>query len=132
MLDLLGNHVPQVLVLTMAGGTGDDIDWHVISESNGTLKEWEPPDYDGPTEKLLRSDEDFCCKDWNFHMQGNEIVLARGIYKKGDGNCCPSRGGVVVHLRPADNAFKLVSAARISKPEYDRWPGTFCLNCKLY
>ena len=90
-LDLLDNHAPQLLVLTASAGTGDDIDWHVISESNGALVEWKPQDYEGPAEKLLRSDEDFCCKDWNFHIQGNEIVLARGIYRKGEANCCPSR-----------------------------------------
>ena len=132
-LDLLGNHVPQLLVLTMSSGTGDDIEWHVIGESNGALKEWKPPDYDGPAGKLLRPDEDFGYKDWNFHIQGNEILLARGIYQKDDGNCCPSRGGVLVRLRPIDGGFKVVTALRISKPEYFRWRDTtFCLDCKLY
>jgi hypothetical protein len=133
MLDLLGNHVPQVLVLTMAGGTGDYIGWHVISESNSALEEWKLPDYDRPAEKLLGPDEDFGFKDWNFHMQGNEILLARGVYKKGEGNCCPSRGGVLVRLRPTQNAFKLVGAVRINKPQYYRWRDQpFCLNCRLY
>jgi hypothetical protein len=132
-LDLLDNHVPQLLVLTMSAGTGDDIDWHVLGESNGALKEWKPPDYEGPAERLLRADEDFCCKDWNFHLQGNEIVLARGIYQKGEGNCCPSRGGVLVRLQPADDGFKLASVVRISKSEYELLRGSyFCLSCKLY
>ena len=132
-LDLLDNHVPQLLALTMSSGTDDEIDWHIIGESNGALKEWKPPDYDGQAEKLLRADEDFCCKDWNFHLQGNEIVLARGIYQKGEGNCCPGRGGVLVRLQPADDGFKLVSVVRISKPEYEIWRDSyFCLNCKLY
>jgi hypothetical protein len=132
-LDLLDNHVPQLLALTTSAGTGDDIDWHVIGESNGVLKEWKPPDYDGPAEKLLRADEDFCCKDWNFHLEENEIVLARGIYKKGEGNCCPTRGGVLVRLQPADGGFKLVSVVRISKHEYEIWRDSyFCLSCKLH
>ncbi len=133
MLDLAGNHIPQLLVLTGAAGTGEDIDWHVIGESNGTLMEWKVPNYDGPAEKLLRRDEDFCCKDWNFHLQGNEILLAEGIYRENDGNCCPSAGGVLVRLRPTQNAFELVSVVRISKPEYYRWRDKgFCINCSLY
>ncbi len=133
LLDLVDNHVAQLLVLTMSAGTGDDIDWHVIGESNGALKEWKPPDYDGPAKNLLNADEDFCCKDWNFHLQGNEIVLARGIYQKGEGNCCPSRGGVLVRLQPADDGFKLVSVVRIDKPEYEVWRDSyFCLSCKLH
>ncbi|HXE06108.1 MAG TPA: hypothetical protein VN579_08990 [Bryobacteraceae bacterium] len=131
-LRLLDNDAPQLLVLTESTGTGDDIDWHVISESKGALEEWKKPDYDGPAQKLLGSDEDFCCKDWNFHLEGNDVVLARGIYRKGDGNCCPSRGGVLVRLQPTNGAFKLVSAARISKPEYDRWSWTLCSKCNLY
>jgi hypothetical protein len=133
-LDLLGDHIPQLLVLTISAGTGDQVAWHVISESNSTLEEWTPPDYDTPAEKLLRPDEDFCCKDWNFHIQGSEVILARGIYHKGiDGNCCPSRGGVLVRLKPAQNAFKLVNIVRISKPEYDHWRDQpFCLQCALY
>jgi hypothetical protein len=132
-LDLVANHVPQLLVLTMAGGTGDYIDWHVVGESNGALEEWKVPDYDGPAEKLLRSDENFGYKDWNFHMQGNEIALARGIYLKGEGNCCPGRGGVVVRLRPTQNEFELISAVRIDKPEYYRLRDqSFCLSCNLY
>lgn len=130
-LRLLDMDVPQLLVLTESAGTGDDIDWQIISESNGALKEWKRPDYDGPAEKLLRSDEDFCCKDWNFHLEGNEVVLARGVYRKGDANCCPSRGGVLVRLRPAAGAFRLVSAVRISKPEYVRWTWIYCSKCQL-
>jgi hypothetical protein len=133
-LDFLGDHVPQLLVLTVSAGTGDQIALHVISESNGALEEWKLPDYDVSAEKLLRPDEDFCCKDWNLHVQGSEIVLARGIYHKGvDGNCCPSRGGVLVRLMPAHNAFKVVNTVRISKPEYYRWrEQPFCLQCTLY
>lgn len=133
MLDLVGDHVPQLLVLTIANGTGDYIDWHVISESKGALTEWKLPNYDSPSEKVLGADEDFGYKDWNFHMQGNEILLARGIYKKGEGNCCPSRGGVLVRLRPTQNAFEIVSVARLSEPEYYRWRDQkFCMNCSLY
>jgi hypothetical protein len=132
-LDLLDNLSPQLFVLTMSAGTGDDIGWHIISESHGLLEEWKPPDYDGAAEKLLHSDEDFCCKDWNIHLQGNQVVLARGIYQKGEGNCCPSRGGVLVRLQPVDNGFKLVSVVRIGRPEYYRWRDTyFCLSCKLH
>src|SRR5579863_1730220 len=37
-LDLLGDHIPQLLVLTLSAGTGDDIQWHVICESRGMLQ----------------------------------------------------------------------------------------------
>ncbi|MGH9563161.1 MAG: hypothetical protein ACRD3S_17040, partial [Terracidiphilus sp.] len=110
-----------------------DIQWHVIGESKDVLQEWKSPDYDAAAEKLLRPGENFCCKDWNFHLQGNEIILPRGIYGRNDGNCCPSRGGVLVRLQPVDDGFKLESALRISKPEYHRWSWeAFCRNCKLY
>ena len=131
-LDLLGDHIPELLVMTGSAGTDDRITWHVISESNGTLYEWKPPNYDAAAEKLLGPDEDFCCKSWNFHLQGSDILVARGIYHKGDGNCCPSRGGVIVRLEPARGALKLANAQRISKPEYDHWKSQpFCLRCAL-
>jgi hypothetical protein len=131
-LDLLGDHIPELLVITGSAGTDDRITWHVISEANGTLYEWKPPNYDAAAEKLLGPDEDFCCKSWNFHLQGSDILVARGIYHKGDGNCCPSRGGVIVRLEPARGALKLANAQRISKPEYDHWKSQpFCLRCAL-
>jgi hypothetical protein len=124
---------PQLLIVTASGATNDRIDWHVISEVNGQLHEWTWPDYNAPAEKLLRGDEDFCCKEWNFHLRGHDIFLAEGIYRKDeDGNCCPSRGGVLVRLKPIQNGFKLVNVQRISRPEYQRWLSQpFCSLCTL-
>jgi hypothetical protein len=132
-VELLGDHVPQLLIVTGFSGTNDQIDWHILSEVNGQLYEWTWPDYNGPAEKLLRADEDFCCKEWNFHLRGQDIVLAEGIYHKDeDGNCCPSRGGVLVRLRPIQEKLKLVSVQRISRPEYYRWRSQpFCSQCTL-
>ena len=131
-VDLLGNNVPQLLVITGSAGTSDAIHWHVISESNGKLQEWRTPSYDAEAEKLLRTDEDFCCKDWNFHLETKDVTLARGIYRKGEANCCPSRGGVLVRLSPIDYGFKLERIERISKSECDRWRSLpFCLHCIL-
>jgi hypothetical protein len=132
-VEILGDHVPQLLIVTGSSGTNDRIDWHVLSEVNGQLHEWRWPNYNAPAEKLLRADEDFCCKEWNLHLRGQDIVLARGIYEKEeDGNCCPSRGGVLVWLKPIQEGFKLVSVQRISKPEYYRWRSQpFCLRCTL-
>jgi hypothetical protein len=132
-VQLLGGHVPQLLIVTGSSGTDDRIDWHVLSEVNGQLHEWTWPDYDAPAEKLLLADENFCCKAWNFHLRGHDIFLAEGIYHKGeDGNCCPSRGGVLVKLKPIQNAFKFASMQRISRPEYKRWVSEpFCSQCTL-
>lgn len=131
-LDLLGRHDYELLVMTASAGTDDRVSWHVIGEANGKLHEWTTPNYDAPAEELLRTDEDFCCKSWNFHLQGNNIVLTRGIYQKGEGNCCPSRGGAVVLLKPIQDAFELAKIQRISRPEYYRWRSrAFCLRCTL-
>lgn len=132
-VELTDSQVPQLLVVTGSSGTNDAVDWSVLSEVNGELREWTWPDYDAPAEKLLRADEDFCCKEWNFHLRGHDIVLARGIYhKRFDGNCCPTRGGVLVLLKPIHERFKLVSVQRISSPEYDRWRSKpFCFQCTL-
>ena len=91
------------------------------------------PDYDALSKKLLKVDEDFCCKEWNLHLRGKNVVLARGIYHKDeDGNCCPSRGGVLVWLQPVQVGFKVVRVQRISGAEYDRASReAFCLECTL-
>lgn len=132
-IELLNGQVPQLLIVTGSSGTDDKEDWHVLSEANGRLQEWKWPDYDGPAEKLLQADENFCCKAWNFHLRGHDIFLAEGIYHKGeDGNCCPTRGGVLVKLKPIPNGFKLASVLRISMPEYQRWLSQpFCSKCTL-
>ncbi|HTD24495.1 MAG TPA: hypothetical protein VK738_17690 [Terriglobales bacterium] len=131
--ELQGDDVPLLLIMTGSSGTDDRIDWHVLSEVKGQLHEWKPPDYNAPAEKLLRADEDFCCKEWNFHLRGHDIVLAESIYQKDkDGNCCPSRGGVLVWLKPIHDGFKLVSVQRINRPEYYRWRSQpFCSQCTL-
>jgi hypothetical protein len=132
-VELLGDHVPQLLIVTGSRGTNDRTDWHILSEVKDQLHEWTWPDYNAPAEKLLRADEGFCCKEWNFHLRGHDIVLAAGIYDKGeDGNCCPSRGGVLVRLKPIQEKFKLVSIQRITRPEYYRWRSQpFCSQCTL-
>lgn len=132
-IELVGNRVPQLLIVTGSSGTNDRINWHVLSEVNGQLQEWKWPNYDAPASELLGPDEDFCCKEWNFHLRGHDIVLVRGIYHKGeDGNCCPSRGGVIVRLKPIENGFKLDGVQRVSRPEYDRWKSQpFCSQCTL-
>jgi len=60
-VELLGKHVPQLLIMTGSAGTDDRVSWHVLSEVSGQLREWTTPDYNAPAEKLLRADEDFCC-----------------------------------------------------------------------
>jgi len=132
-IELLNGQVPQLLIVTGSSGTNDKVDWHVLSEVNGQLHEWTWPDYDAPAEKLLRADENFCCKAWNFHLRGHDIFLAEGIYHKDqDGNCCPSRGGVLVRLKPIRNGFKLDTVQRISWREYYRWRSEpFCSKCTL-
>jgi hypothetical protein len=132
-VELLGDHVPQLLIVTGSSGTNDRVGWHVLNEVNGKLNEWTWPDYNASAEKLLRADEGFCCKEWNFHLRGQDIVLAAGIYHKDeDGNCCPSRGGVLVRLKPIQEKFNLVSVQRISRPEYYRWRSQpFCSQCTL-
>lgn len=129
---LLANDTPQLFIMTGSGGTGDEEDWQIIGETGGKLKEWAKPDYDRPAQKLLHPDETFCCKDWNLHLQGRDIFLARGIYRNGDGNCCPTRGGILVHLTPYPHELKISSMTRISKDEYYRWwYKPFCSECTL-
>ena len=93
----------------------------------GRLQERKPPNYDLLAEKRLRADEDFCCKGWNFHLQGSGISLARGIYHKGEGNCCPSRRGVLVKLEPSQKGLTVAAVERISPSEYDRWNHCHCV-----
>jgi hypothetical protein len=132
LLDLLGNHVPQLLIITRSPGTDAAIGWHLIGDSNGELHEWKIPDYDAASQNLLRADEDFCCKDWNLHLAGRAIFLARGIYHKGEGNCCPSRGGILVHLEPEHKSLALAKVERLSRSEYYKWRSQpFCLRCTL-
>ena len=133
MVELLEKRELQLLIVTESAGTNDRFDWHVLSEVDDHLKEWSWPDYDAPAEKLLRADEGFCCKEWNLHLQGKKIVLARGIYHKDvDGNCCPSRGGILVWLKPVQEGFRVESVRRISKQEYERRNREpFCAQCTL-
>jgi hypothetical protein len=119
--DLLGDHKPQLFILTSSQGTADATTWHFLDESNGKLREWKEPNYDEPAKKLLRPDEHFCCKSWGLGLRGREVSIARPIYRKGDANCCPSRGGVIVHLKPGPGAFNLTSINRLSKSQYDGW-----------
>lgn len=42
-VELLGDHVPQLLVVTGSSGTDDRSDWHVLSEVNDQLHEWTCP-----------------------------------------------------------------------------------------
>lgn len=131
-VDLSSDHIPELFVMTGSSGTNDSTPWHVIGESNGKLHEWSSPDYDAATAKLLGEDEDLCCKEWNFHLKGSDVFLARGIYHKGDPNCCPTRGGALIHLKPVQDRFDLASAERISKKEYDLWAhAPFCDQCVL-
>lgn len=129
---LLGNDIPQLLVVTASGGTNDQEDWHIIGEKNSKLFEWAWPDYNAPAQKLLSSGEDFCCKEWNFHLRGRDVYLARGIYKTGEGNCCPSQGDALVHLKPREGSFRIASVERISKDAYYHWRDQpFCTSCTL-
>jgi hypothetical protein len=129
---LLGTNVPQLLVVTASSGTNDREDWHIISEKNGQLFEWTWPNYDAPAQKLLRPGEDFCCKEWDFHLRGRNVYLARGVYSSGEGNCCPGRGGVLVHLKPLEGSFSIASVERISKDAYYHWRDQpFCTTCTL-
>ena len=129
---MLGPNIPQLLVVTASSGTNDREDWHIISEKKGQLFEWTWPNYDAPAHKLLRPGEDFCCKEWNFHLLGNDVYLARGIYSSGEGNCCPSRGGVLIHLKPAEGSFRIASVGRISKDAYYHWRDQpLCTACTL-
>lgn len=119
-VDLLADHKPELFILTGSLGTADTTTWHIIDESNGKLREWKWPDYDIPAEKLLRSDEDFCCKSWGLNLEARGISLVRPVFRKGDANCCPSRGGIIVHLKPTRGAFVLLGISRLTKSQYDR------------
>lgn len=132
-VELLNSHIPQLLIVTGSAGTDDREDWHILNEVNGQLREWTWPDYNSPAERLLRYDEDSCCKEWNFHLSGHDIILAEAIYHKDyDGNCCPSRGGVLARLEPVQNGLRLASVQRISRREYYHWRSQpFCFQCTL-
>jgi hypothetical protein len=132
-VELFSDGTLQLLITTGSAGTNDRTDWHILSEMDGNLREWMWPDYDAPAQKLLRSDEDFCCKAWSLYLAGQQIVLARGIYEKGrDGNCCPSRGGAVAWLTPVQGGFKLTKIQRVNKAEYYRlMSAPFCSKCTL-
>jgi hypothetical protein len=129
---LLNTNTPQLLIVTASGGTDDREDWHVLSATKGQLREWTMPDYQSPANKFLRRHETFCCKEWNFHLRGTQLYAAAGIYREGDGNCCPTRGGVLAHLRPVEGRFELVSEKRIDIAEYYRWRDQpFCFKCTV-
>jgi hypothetical protein len=123
---------PLLFVMTMSAGTGAYADLHFLSDADGTLKEWTWPDLDPSLERLLQGGEHTCCKDWNYHLLEDELVLARGIYKKNDGNCCPSRGGIVARLRPTSGRFEIIEVKRVTLEEYASWRfKPFCVRCTL-
>ena len=131
-LDLLGDRAPQLLVVTASAGTGDEVEWHLLSESDGKLREWKWPELDSLGVNLLRKDEDFCCKEWRFHLRHSDVFLVRGIYRTGEGNGCPSRGGVLAKMRLTKGEIKVASVVRISKPEFEKWTWKpFCSGCPL-
>jgi hypothetical protein len=131
-VELLSHQPPQLLIVTGSSGTDDRTTWHILSESQGELQEWHWPELEASAAKLLHTDEDFCCKEWNIHLVDHEIFLAEGIYRKGEGNCCPSRGGVLVRLKAKEGLLKISKVERISAKEYDRWRNLgFCLHCVL-
>jgi len=111
----------ELLYVSTASGTGNDLEWCVLGWINDGLKCWEVPDVRMPSEKLLKNDEDFCCKDWSLKVTAGNIVLGRGIYRKGEGNCCPSRGGVFVELVPQDGEFRIAKVWRGDSKTYHTW-----------
>ena len=111
----------ELLYVSTSAGTGDYIDWCVLGQTKDKLKCWTVPDVKVPSQKLLKTDEDFCCKDWSLKITAGNIVLGRGIYHKGDGNCCPSRGGVFVELAPRYGAFRVLKVWRTDSKAYHDW-----------
>src|SRR5215831_504791 len=116
-LDRDGNE--ELLFVGMAGGTGNNIDWCVLGWDGAKLSCWQVPPLNFPSEKLLKPDEDFCCKDWRLKVRNEKLVLGRGIYRKGDGNCCPSRGGAFVELSPDHGKFLLTKVWRSDIKTYE-------------
>jgi hypothetical protein len=120
-IDLDEDGSTELLVIEGPEGTGDYIRWCVFGSVGNGLDCWKVPDVDAAAKALIKADEDFCCKDWNLHIVGRKIVLAEGIYRKGDGNCCPSRGGIVAELTPKKGEFALTNTYRVTPKEYRRW-----------
>ena len=118
-LDRDGNE--ELLFVGMSEGTGNNIDWCVLGWNETKLSCWQVPSFDAPSEKLLKPDEDFCCKDWRLKVRSEKLVLGRGIYRKGDGNCCPSRGGAFVELSPDHGKLRLTRVWRTDIKTYENW-----------
>jgi len=112
----------QLLVVEGSSGTGDYIKWCVLGWTGKGLACWPHPDVEAAGNGLLKSDEDFCCKDWTLKFSSGEIVLGRGIYRKGaDGNCCPTRGGAFLRLTPKDREFEIRTVWRTDQATYEKW-----------
>jgi hypothetical protein len=118
-LDSDGNE--ELLMVGQAAGTGNYIEWCVLGWSAGALKCWQVPDIDNPVKRLTSKDEHFCCKDWILKRTHKRLILGRGIYHTGDGNCCPTRGGAFVDLVPENGQLRLQRAWRTSLDKYQQW-----------
>jgi hypothetical protein len=112
----------QLMVVEESAGSGAYIKWCVLGWTGKGLACWPHPGLEAAGKELLKSDEDFCCKDWTLKFSSGVIILGRGIYQKGvDGNCCPSRGGAFLRLTPKDQKLRIGRAWRTDKSTYDRW-----------
>lgn len=123
-LDLVSDGTEQLLWVNREQGSGSYIDWCVLGWVKDRLRCWDAPsidDIERTAERLLEKDEGFGSKGWALKVQNRKLLLGHGIYHSGEGNCCPSRGGVFVELTPKQASFEITRMWRTSKPEYEQW-----------
>ena len=76
-VELSGDHVPQLLIVTGSSGTNDRIDWHVLSEVNDQLYEWTWPDYNAPAESYCVRTRVSAAKNGTSTYVGTTFFLPR-------------------------------------------------------
>ena len=89
---------PELLVIWRLSGTGGFVEWCLLGWNGTALRCREIDDVDTPAARLLAADEHFCCKGWNVFLSDGRLLLERPVYRKGDPNCCPTRGNLFAQL----------------------------------
>ncbi len=102
-----GGGRPELLVVWRFHGTGGFIEWCMLRWSAGALRCREVDDLDAPAGRLLAADEDFCCKGWSLLLSDGRLLLQRPVFRKGDPNCCPTRGNLFAQLDAHDGRLAI-------------------------
>jgi hypothetical protein len=117
-VDLDADGQQEILIVMRHEGTGAFTEWCLAGRKGGAIGCWDSPDLEAPAKKLLGSDEAFGGSGWRLRALRRALRLERSVYHEGvDPNCCPTRGSVVVRLRPAAGGRLAIAAVTRRAPD---------------